>query len=382
MSTRLLIAFALLTLPACSAIVQPDTRRLGDIDTGSAPFDAGPPIDTNRIDPDAFTPMGVDSGPLTCAGGCNDGLACTTDRCVAGVCESTQVDGDGDGQISTECAGTDCNDRNGAVFVGAPEVCDDRIDNNCNGATDEGCVAPDNCDTAERVDLSSGRARVTGDTTGLMANYRTPCAMGARPDAVYRIDIAPGTDVRIETSGSVDVVLAASTSCGSFESRQCNDDRTQRDTNARLWLHNAPGTWFILVTGFATGPYTVDFETTMAASDRCRAGLLDITTGGTVVGIPSEMREGGTCGGDRLRESMFLYNSNTFRTLTMTAPYRPYLSVRSPDCSVDSEQACETGATTVGGAFQASVAADRFEGPLYILTDGGGDAPYALNIQP
>ena len=383
MSTRTLIVAALLTLPACSAIVEPDSRRLGtEPDTGIVGFDAGPPNDANRVDPDAVI-LGVDSGPLTCAGGCNDGLACTTDRCVMGVCESTTVDGDGDGQISTECTGLDCNDSNGRVFSGAPEVCGDSIDNNCDGSVDEGCAPPDNCASAQRVTLTGGRATVTGDTTGLMANYVTPCASWRRnPDAVYRIDVPAGVDLRIETSGSVDAVLAVSTTCGAFESAQCNDDSTHEDTNARVWLHNAPGTWYVLVTGFAVGPYSVSFETTPTATDRCGDGVLDITSGGTVVGIPVEMRAVASCGGDRTRESIFVYNHNTFRILRMTSAFRSVLSVRARDCNPASEQDCAVASTGGGGGFQSSLAG-TWEAPLYLIADGGmGDSAYALTIQP
>lgn len=383
MSTRrLLITTVLLTLPACSAIVQPNTNRLG-IDTGDSTFDAGVPLDTRLSPPDAIvTPD--DTGPLTCTGGCNDGLACTTDRCVMGVCMPTPVDGDGDGQLAPECRGTDCNDSNGSIFRGAPEVCGDMIDNNCDTLVDEGCAPPDNCETARPVVLTEGRAEVSGDTSGLAADYRTPClAMRPpQPDAVYRVEVPPGMDLKIDTTGSVDVVLAASQTCGSFESRQCNDDVTQSDRNARLWLHNTPGTWFILVTGFAAGPYTIRFAATPLATDRCRTGLLDITSGGTVIGLPTEMREAGSCGGERTPESAFIVNNNTFRSLTMYSAARSVLYLRSPDCSDGSEQVCETSTTTTSGGLQASIGADRWEAPLYIIAEGAAMTPYALNILP
>ena len=49
-------------------------------------------------------------------------------------------DRDGDGEKSTSCAGTDCNDRNPDVNSKAPEVCEGSTDENCDGTVDEGCA--------------------------------------------------------------------------------------------------------------------------------------------------------------------------------------------------------------------------------------------------
>ena len=51
----------------------------------------------------------------------------------ASVCD---VDGDG-----FTIAGGDCNDSNPSIYPGAPEVCSDGIDQDCDGMTDEGCDA-------------------------------------------------------------------------------------------------------------------------------------------------------------------------------------------------------------------------------------------------
>jgi len=47
-------------------------------------------------------------------------------------------DRDGDGFLQSQ----DCNDRDASIYPGAPEICGDGIDNNCDGVVDEGCGGP------------------------------------------------------------------------------------------------------------------------------------------------------------------------------------------------------------------------------------------------
>ena len=61
-------------------------------------------------------------------------------RCAASVCVFDRPDRDGDGYVDAACDGPDCNDSNETVYPGAPEVCDDGGDNDCNGVAD--CFDP------------------------------------------------------------------------------------------------------------------------------------------------------------------------------------------------------------------------------------------------
>ena len=71
----------------------------------------------------------------------NDGVTGAADLCPntpAGEavdstgCGNSQIDADGDEHF----ANVDCNDNNGAIHTSAEEICEDGLDNNCNGLSD------------------------------------------------------------------------------------------------------------------------------------------------------------------------------------------------------------------------------------------------------
>lgn len=161
--------------------------------------DAGP-IDGGQ--PDAF---------VACA--CDDGIACTTDRCdeteacvystrhdacAAGqycapglgcrtapvcatdadctrtdpctvvhcdgttrTCAYATIDGDGDGEPPPVCGGSDCNDANASIHPGAAELCDG-VDSDCDGAEDAdavGCQFEQICNPSGSCDCAADRTR-------------------------------------------------------------------------------------------------------------------------------------------------------------------------------------------------------------------------------
>jgi len=75
---------------------------------------------------------------------CDDGDACTMDDvCADGLCTGEPLDADDDGYVAEGCpGGNDCNDSDVAINPGVFEgpagagVCDDGIDNDCDGNTD------------------------------------------------------------------------------------------------------------------------------------------------------------------------------------------------------------------------------------------------------
>jgi endonuclease I len=71
---------------------------------------------------------------------CNDGDPCSFDDvCSQGVCAGQLLDLDGDGFSPASCGGPDCNDVDASIYPGARFICDDGIDQNCDGE-DEVCV--------------------------------------------------------------------------------------------------------------------------------------------------------------------------------------------------------------------------------------------------
>ena len=80
-----------------------------------------------------------------------------------------ELDGDGDG--APTCDELDCDDTDPTIYVGAEEDCDDEVDNDCDGLTNEAC-ATDIADGAD-VTLSGGTtyryfgtAVAAGDVSG------------------------------------------------------------------------------------------------------------------------------------------------------------------------------------------------------------------------
>ncbi len=79
--------------------------------------------------------MGVHAGPawaFSPTGDTGYGTPTDTDTGVP----LSRIDGDGDNYSPAQ---GDCDDENPDVYPGNPEICADRIDNDCNGLYDDGC---------------------------------------------------------------------------------------------------------------------------------------------------------------------------------------------------------------------------------------------------
>jgi hypothetical protein len=95
-----------------------------------------------------------------------------------GLGQTWVYDNDGDGhgsQTTSACSSPgagwhtgipadDCNDNDGAIFPGNPEVCDGK-DNNCNGQIDEGDTCPTIVLETKREKFTAGLGGVSSDPT-------------------------------------------------------------------------------------------------------------------------------------------------------------------------------------------------------------------------
>jgi hypothetical protein len=111
----------------------------------------------------------------------------------AGTCPDT----DGDSYLDAACGGSDCDDSAAAVHPGAAELCDDGIDNDCDGLTDsadtQDCGGtdggqPDAGQDAGVPDAGPGDDQAqtdagTGSDTGSSGSIAGSCGCGGDPAA-------------------------------------------------------------------------------------------------------------------------------------------------------------------------------------------------------
>lgn len=357
-----------------------------------------------------------------CVGGaaraCSDSSPCTDDSCneTTDMCVSVLRDGDGDtfGPVSVSgvaCGGTDCDDGNGAIHPGAPELCDG-LDNNCNMTVDEGCpTTPDTCRSAAAIVLDgSGNGAARGTFSDFANDYQTNpicnASAGGR-DAVYYVDLPNGTwDLTIDTIGSVaDTVLAVGLDCSMADfSAACNDDYTRASisNDSRIWVHRissstlTPRRVYILVDAYSnsvTGDFVVNVRRRNGAPDSCPSGTggsfpLDITGGGTVLGFQSSFlgSQRGSCqpAGDVAPEAMFRFNGDASGNADFevySSDFVPDIYVRTSPCGSGTELGCDIGSSVGGGINAANLRVSVASSLHYLFVDGGR-VGYVVYYQP
>ncbi len=195
---------------------------------------------------------------------CDDRNTCTIDSCDTRLgCVHSPRDLDGDGYIATSCTsdatprgtpGTDCNDSDPRVFPGAPEVCDDGRDNNCNllvDFADTTACRPTNdvCERAQEIRVGAPATySVTGSTVGLGATFAVGCGRAGQAVALFRFTLSAAQDVAVTdddtaTPAGIIALLSACTPTGEL---RCA--RGVSATAPQLQVRSlAAGTYFLAV---------------------------------------------------------------------------------------------------------------------------------------
>ena len=209
---------------------------------------------------------GCEPGPVVA---CDNGNTCELAECVEATqsCQYTPRDVDQDGDPDARCdPGHDCNDLDPDVSSLHAEVCDNGIDDNCNGLIDETpCVVPygETCASAVPV---PGAGSFALSTLGCEDTYATSCSVpnsAAAQNVVAAITV-PGSanvdlDVWASTQGPA-VAVALQSSCGDPTTEiACGAGGTTGGYDVRARAYDvAPGTYYAIVTTQSPGP--VDLE--------------------------------------------------------------------------------------------------------------------------
>jgi hypothetical protein len=245
-----------LTLPlaACSIWLDLDDSRL---DASSDPWtdtDTDAPLD-HLEDTDMVTDVPEEPCPevpeCDADNQCLDEDPCTDEYCdtECGRCEYPDMDDDNDDYPAeevggTDCGGTDCDDHNENIYPGAPGVCNDGLDNDCNGVPDD--------PVAVQADLDVGDTETYEDSSTSMVWTGSEYGMAW---------------THSPTSGGGDIWFSVVTMGGSVRVRgqRVTDNGSDHDFRPSLvwtgseygllWAYHAGSTWnlmFIRIPGSGT----------------------------------------------------------------------------------------------------------------------------------
>lgn len=220
---------------------------------------------------------------------CEDHNVCTVDRCDEETrrCVHEPRDFDHDGEVDWHCAGgTDCDDFDPARSSRVPEICDDSVDNDCDGETDESeCGRPDH-------DLCEGALEVTGsgsylvDIRGAAPDYEMSCEESEDRDVVVALLLSETRDVTIRAAGlrtnggTESAAVAIRTDCDDISSeRDCN-----RGSPGQIRMRALPADRYFIFVSNQTAPEVsleidLDEPTDPPSNPTCESPI-DATEGG------------------------------------------------------------------------------------------------------
>jgi hypothetical protein len=296
---------------------------------------------------------------------CSDSTPCTIDICDEATrsCLRRDRDVDGDGDVDANCqAGHDCNDLDPTVSSQAPEICNNLIDDDCDGEVDEpDCQAPrfDSCSDALAISASGS---YVVPSAGARLDYGQACATPGPTlrDLVLQLTIPPGPALDVDLlarANAGELSLASVASCGATPTElEClrGTYLPSGESVARLRLHGlAPGLHPVYLWTSASTPIQLEvtqlLSTPAAANRDCATALLlepdqPVTADLVLIGPPLES----SCATDRA-DLFYRFTLNQAADVRLTAQAeddlgQPRLSLRSGGCADgDRELSCNQG---------------------------------------
>lgn len=139
------------------------------------------------------------------APGCQDFDTCTVDACDEGLKRCTHVtrDFDEDGEVDWHCfGGTDCDDLDATRGGDVVEICEDGVDNDCDGSVDEtrSCGRPEHDTCADALDVSAGGSFEVS-LAGALHDYTLGCAPVPARDVAFTFRTTKPQDVTLRARG-------------------------------------------------------------------------------------------------------------------------------------------------------------------------------------
>ncbi|MBK6519273.1 MAG: hypothetical protein IPG04_35320 [Polyangiaceae bacterium] len=299
---------------------------------------------------------------------CGDDNLCTIDTCVEETksCRYEPRDADGDGDPDAHCPpGGDCDDQDPAVASTREEVCENGVDDDCDGDQDEDdCAEPQNDTCADALEIDAPGTYLLS-TFGAAADYPTSCSPGgSERDVVAAIILpaGPRTDVvaRARTDAA-DVSTAIAGQCGDAATELACGGSFTRATGGKVSRLRARGLGDAAVEsaypltlttdGGSSVVLEVSFEpeTSPPANETCGSAE-DLTPGSAIdVEIVDAAPDLSSACATTLGELVYRVQLSEASDLDLWAASadgdgQAVLSLRDADCALaEDEIACSTG---------------------------------------